>query len=119
MYKEVAGLLDNIGYEFDKHKLEMCLIRSEKKKLIRTLILHSKNIDFDLWTNKNKAVVAAIAAMPDITIEAAKEKLDVAVNCNREASSREDVFMAAIRYTEEFNMVLELIGDAPLRRFLG
>lgn len=118
MYKEIASLLDNIGYEFDKHKLEICLIKSEKKKIIRSLVLYSREINFDLWSNKSKSIISAIATIPNINIEQAKKMLDEVLNCEPNECKIENILMAAIRHSEEFDMVIEQSGDSPLSRFL-
>ncbi|MCG9609261.1 hypothetical protein L1D41_06115 [Vibrio harveyi] len=117
MYQEVTDLLDEIGYAFDRHELKMCMIRSQKKKILKAMIAHSHSVGFDLSTNKNKTILASIACTPDLGEDMAIRRLKsyISSDLNQAWNEREELMAGAVRHTEEFNMLLILSGDATVR----
>ncbi len=118
MYQKISELLREVSFDFNESELRDCVIQYEKRNLIQGLIEHSNKIGFDLWVNVNKAIVASIAANGKISLVDAKNMLD-SVYMNQELSLRETIFLDGIRQTDEFAMVVDLVGYAPLCDILG
>ncbi|MEX0332956.1 hypothetical protein [Vibrio tubiashii] len=117
MFQEVTELLDEIGYAFDRHELKMCMIRAQKKKVLKALIEGSRKRNFDLSSNVNKSILASIASTPDVSEKSALTELEQYVSraSDEDWSFREKLLANAMRHTEEFRMLLILNGDAVVR----
>lgn len=117
MYQEVSQLLDDIGYAFDKHELKICTIRAQKNRVIKAMIVKSKELEFDISTNLSKSVLSAIASQEDITESQAINTLTEYVLCDNknQKNMRENLFLSAMRESEEFHIVMLLNGEGANR----
>lgn len=117
MYQEVSQLLDDIGYAFDKHELKICTIRAQKNKVIKAMIVKAKELKFDISTNLSKSVLSAIVSQEEITEYQAIDTLTkyVLFDSKEQKEMRENLFLAAMRESEEFHIVMLLNGEGANR----
>ncbi|MFA0464548.1 hypothetical protein AB4458_25750, partial [Vibrio sp. 10N.261.45.F1] len=112
VYQELSQLLDDIGYAFDKHELKICTIRAQKNKVIKAMIVKAKELNFDISSNLSKSVLSAIVSQEDINEQQAIDILTKYVISDNiiQREMRESLFLAAMRKSEEFHIVMLLNG---------
>ncbi|MGR2770446.1 hypothetical protein ACUYOF_23345 [Photobacterium ganghwense] len=117
MYDVLSKQLDEIGYDFDQQKLKKCTIQAQKKQVIKAMQLEAKRINYDLFSNQAKAIVAAIASEPEISVKQAVSTLKQYADSDAydQQLMREALFSAAIKASEEFKMVMLLNGEGVNR----
>ncbi|OEF48392.1 hypothetical protein BCT01_24250 [Vibrio tasmaniensis] len=117
MYQELSQLLDDIGYAFDKHELKICTIRAQKNKVIKAMIVKAKELNFDISSNLSKSVLSAIVSQEDINEQQAIDVLTKYVISDNiiQREMRESLFLAAMRKSEEFHIVMLLNGEGVNR----
>lgn len=117
MYDVLSKQLDEIGYDFDQQELKKRTILAQKKQVIKAMQLEAKRLNFDLFSNQAKTIVAAITAEPEISVKDAVSTLKQYVNSDAydQQLMRETLFSAAIRISEEFKMVMLLNGEGVNR----
>ncbi|MEZ8747409.1 hypothetical protein AB6D07_22795 [Vibrio sp. 10N.239.312.C11] len=118
VYQELSQLLDDIGYAFDKHELKICTIRAQKNKVIKAMIVKAKELNFDISSNLSKSVLSAIVSQEDINEQQAIDVLTKYVISDNiiQREMRESLFLAAMRKSEEFHIVMLLNGEGALLR---
>ncbi|MGR5149471.1 hypothetical protein ACQKP8_23365 [Photobacterium alginatilyticum] len=67
MYDELRQQFDAIGYDFEPGKLQTCAIRAPKKQVIKAMLIEAKRLNFDVYSNQVKAVLALIATENEIS----------------------------------------------------
>ncbi|MEZ8013815.1 hypothetical protein AB4516_00035 [Vibrio sp. 10N.222.54.F12] len=117
VYQELSQLLDDIGYAFDKHELKICTIRAQKNKVIKAMIVKAKELNFDISSNLSKSVLSAIVSQEDINEQQAIDVLTKYVISDNiiQREMRESLFLAAMRKSEEFHIVMLLNGEGVNR----
>ncbi|MEZ9129992.1 hypothetical protein [Vibrio atlanticus] len=117
VYQELSQLLDDIGYAFDKHELKICTIRAQKNKVIKAMIVKAKELNFDISSNLSKSVLSAIVSQEDINEQQAIDVLTKYVISDNiiQREMRESLFLAAMRESEEFHIVMLLNGEGVNR----
>ncbi|MEZ8046771.1 hypothetical protein AB6C46_22550 [Vibrio sp. 10N.237.312.C02] len=117
VYQELSQLLDDIGYAFDKHELKICTIRAQKNKVIKAMIVKAKELNFDISSNLSKSVLSAIVSQEDINEQQAIDILTKYVISDNiiQREMRESLFLAAMRKSEEFHIVMLLNGEGVNR----
>ncbi|MEZ9686600.1 hypothetical protein AB4453_23625 [Vibrio atlanticus] len=117
VYQELSQLLDDIGYAFDKHELKICTIRAQKNKVIKAMIVKAKELNFDISSNLSKSVLSAIVSQEDINEQQAIDVLTKYVISDNiiQREMREGLFLAAMRKSEEFHIVMLLNGEGVNR----
>lgn len=117
MYQELSQLLDDIGYAFDKHELKICTIRAQKNKVIKAMLVTAKELNFDISSNLSKSVLSAIVSQEEMSEKLAISVLTKYVLSNNtvQKEMRGSLFLAAMRKSEEFHIVMLLNGEGVNR----
>ncbi|CAK1742504.1 MULTISPECIES: hypothetical protein [Vibrio] len=117
VYQELSQLLDDIGYAFDKHELKICTIRAQKNKVIKAMLVTAKELNFDISSNLSKSVLSAIVSQDEVSEQQAISVLTKYVlgdNTVRK-EMRESLFLAMVRESEEFHIIMLLNGEGVNR----
>ncbi|MEJ2766882.1 hypothetical protein VV869_23325 [Photobacterium sp. MCCC 1A19761] len=117
MYDELSKQLDTIGYEFDQDELKKRTINAHKKQVIKAMLLEAKRLNFDVYSNQAKTILAAIVSEPEISVERAVKALKqyASGDAYDQQLMRETLFSTALRASEEFKMVIMLNGEGVNR----
>ncbi|MEZ8092714.1 hypothetical protein ACED51_01395 [Photobacterium swingsii] len=117
MYKEISKQLDAIGYSYDRDELSKCIIKAHQKAVIKAMLIEAKSRNFDVYSNQAKTILAAIATEKNITVERAVNALVDYINSdlNGQKICRDKLFSAALRVSDEFQMVLVENGEGVNR----
>lgn len=117
MYEELSKQLDAIGYDYKQHELKKCTSRAQQKQAIKAMLIEAQKLNFDVYSNQAKAILAAIASEKEISVGRAVSTLRRYVNSDAydQQMIRETLFSAALRASEEFRMVIILNGEGVER----
>lgn len=119
MYLQICELLDEIGYAFNKHELKACTIRSRKNKILKALLEVAKGRTNGFVQDKDKLVLAAISAIPDIEEDEARDLLKSYLSSEEHTKDelKLNYFSRLVRNSEEFEILLILNGEAADRTY--